>query len=201
MNTHLVGKRAATAVVFLAAFAAAGVGLARATVPQSHRAAAEPLALQQGVLRSNELHGFVSAFCPIVVTDAGRWARGQLSSAALRRNGFVAGVREELLSQERGADAVSVVAQFSDTSGARHEVQDEFASARRSAHGFAAFSVPGVPGARGFTLRDRGRETYSVLFSDGRFQYLVRAGFGSGASDAASRARLIAVATGLHGRV
>jgi hypothetical protein len=194
MNMRFITWRVATAAVCFAAFAVVGVAGARTTDTRVDRTAADRTALVQRVLRSNELPGFVSMSCPLVVTDAGSWARGHVSSDALRRNGFVEGLRQPLHSDALRADALSVVARFSDAAGARREVEDEFAAARSSAGGFAAFSVPLVPGARGFALLDRGPATYGVLFSDGRFEYLVRAG-------AASRAQVVAVATALYRRV
>ena len=184
MNIHQLTKHVTLAVACVAALVIARVALARAdrTLPTP--------TLEQRVLRSNELEGFVSLSCPLPVTDADAWAGAQLSSRGLRRNGFVTGLRERLHSSARDADAVSAVAEFGTADGAQHEVQDEYAAARRS----AAFSVPGVPGARGFTYRDHGAETQTVLFSDGRFQYLVRAG-------AASRTPVIAVARSLYRRV
>jgi hypothetical protein len=188
MNIHQLTKHVTLAVACVAALVIARVALARAdrTLPTP--------TLEQRVLRSNELEGFVSLFCPLPVTDADAWAGAQLSSRGLRRNGFVAGLRERLHSSALGADAVSAVAELGSADGARREVQDEYAAARRSADGVAEFRVAGLPGARGFTLDDHGTETQTVLFSDGRFQYLVRAG-------AASRTQVIAAARSLYRRV
>lgn len=196
MNMHLV-SRIGIAISCIAALGAAAVTL----TPARAETSATPLSIHERVLRSNELPRFASLTCPLPITDAKRWADGYLSVDLLRRNGFVAGLKEDLHSSTTGADALSVVAQFRTAQGARDQVQAEIASARETAGTYTSFPVPGIPGARGFTLGDGVARGHNVVFSDGPFQYLVGIGFPVGAEDAVTRAQVIAAATALYRRV
>jgi hypothetical protein len=195
MTRHLTGKRIVTIAVAVAvvAITSAGATFARVNAP----APADPTGvLYERLIVRAELPGFTRQICPNVETNASGWARGNLSVDQLRRNGFVAGLRQPLQSGRLGADALVSVALFGSTHGARTEIDNEIASARRSSGSFAAFTVAGIPAARGFTLRGRGTAGYNVVFSDGPYVYLVGIGFRAGTATQA-----IAAATAFYRRV
>src|SRR6266516_7426301 len=105
VNTHLAWKSITAAAVVLAALVSVGVTLAARTAPRAPEAAAPALyqripepevaapALYLRLLLPQELPDFSTLACPLIQTDAKRWAGGYLSVDRLRRNGFVAGLR------------------------------------------------------------------------------------------------------------
>jgi hypothetical protein len=200
MTKHLTGKRIVTIAVAVAVVALTGAGATFARV--SAPAPADPTgALYDRLIVRAELPGFTPEVCPKVETDAGRWARGNLSVDQLRRNGFVGGLRQPLQSSRLDADALVSVALFGSAHGARTEIDNEIASARRSSGSFTAFTVAGIPAARGFALSGRGTAGYNVVFSDGPYVYLVGIGFRAGTAKHHSNAQAIAAATALYRRV
>jgi hypothetical protein len=131
--------------------------------------------LYSALLRPGELRGFYPITCEAVTHGVQRWAAdSSLSTANLVDNGFVAGLREPLLSHKTRAQAVSVVALFASPSGARREIAAEAAGARASAKSFSAFRVVGIPGARGYLVANDSRSRLTVSFSAGHLQYVVR---------------------------
>jgi hypothetical protein len=191
MKTRLSMRSVGAVIVCVTAVAGTGVVLADAATP--------PMPLYERVLQAHEFPGFFSNFCPVVETGAGRWAGTQLSVDALRENGFVAGIREELRSTALAADALSVAAQFRSTQAARAEMEHELAASHVGS--FVGFAVQGIPGARGFTRSSGDSKGYNVMFTDGLFQYLVGAGFATNARKPPTRAEVIAAATTLYRRV
>jgi hypothetical protein len=183
------------------AVAAAIALLCSPALAASAAPASAPLTLQQRVLRPNEFKGFTPTGAHPVIKGIGMWAGGYLPIAALRKNGFVAGVREQLHSRTLNADALSVAAQFKTAKGARAEVPAELSYFRTRIGAYKPFNVPGIPGAHGYASTGGGATGYNVLFSDGPFQYLVGTGFSSSAKKAPSKAELIAVAAKLYHRV
>lgn len=187
MSKHAIfGTVAALCVVALAANAAQ---------------ASAPLTLEQRVLRPNEFSGFTPMGQHPVIRSASAWSGGNLPTADLRQHGFVAGVREQLHSRARNADALSVAAQFKTAKGASAEARSELAYFRSSVSGYKPFSVPSIPGAHGYISTGSGFKGYNIYFSHGPFQYLVGTGFSSTAKKAPSMAQLIAAATELYRRV
>jgi hypothetical protein len=136
-----------------------------------------------------------------VVRSASAWSGGNLPVADLRKDGFVAGVREQLHSRTLNADGLSVAAQFRTAKGAHAEVRSELAYFRNRVGTYKPFTVASIPGARGYTAISGDFKGYNVYFSDGPFQYLVGAGFSSSASRAPSKAQVIAAAAELYHRV
>jgi hypothetical protein len=200
MKKHLTSKRIATIAVALAVVALTGAGatFARESAPVP----ADPVgALYERLIVRAELPGFTAPICPSVETNASRWARGNLSVDQLRRNGFVAGLRQTLYSNRHDADALVSVALFGSAHDARTEIENEIGSARRSANSFAAFPVPSIPAARGFALSGRGSAGYNVVFTDGPYVYLVGIGFAAAGAKHHSNAQTIAAASALYRRV
>jgi hypothetical protein len=158
------------------------------------------LTLEQRVLRPSEFKGFSSIGPHPVIRSASAWSGGNLPLAALRKNGFVAGVREELHARALNADGLSVAAQFRTAKGAQAEVRAELAYFRRT-NSLKHFSVRGIPGAYGYSASSAGFRGYNVYFTDGAFQFLVGAGFSTTASKKPSKAKVISAAAALYRRV
>lgn len=90
-------------------------------------------------------------------TSAGTWLAGEqdpdlnADQARLTRLGFIRGVREDL--SAGATPGLSVVEQFHSTKAASAELAAEIAEDKVEAGGqYKAFAVPGIPGARGYTL-------------------------------------------------
>jgi len=198
MNARLAGIRIATVSVVAAALATVGVTLAR-TAPPVPSGSVPPL--YGRLVLPTELPGFSSPVCPLVQTDVGRWANGFLSVDQLRRNGFVAGLRELLHSKALDADGVSSVALFASARGARAELRDELAEARQTAARSSTFPVTAIPGASGFALSSGHASGYNVAFADGRYLYLLGIGFSGDSAQPRSKTQLLAAARALYRRV
>jgi hypothetical protein len=197
MKKQLTQPGIAAAAVVAAVAALAGASAIRAHTNAPIRTTASYGALYEHVLPPVQPPGFASLSCPIIQRDAIVWAGGNVDvAAALRRNGFVAGLRDMRYGAVRGAVAVSSVAQFRSAVGAQRELADEGATARRESRSFAAFAVS-VPGARAFSLRGRDGTSYSVLFVDGRYLHRVsvRVPLGS------AREAAVTAAAALYARV
>jgi hypothetical protein len=166
--------------------AGAALGYAPSSSPR-HVAAVERL--REDVVRPHELAGFWPLDCPVAQTAA-EWARtGSGSVAALRREGFVVGIREPLGSSSLNGTAVSSAARFLTAAGARREA----ARTLRAAGG--SYRVAGIPGARGYTTGYG--NVYGVVFTAGRVEYEVRVELHS-CIDA--RGRLAAAAGAVYSR-
>jgi hypothetical protein len=171
-----------------------------------------PLGIKGRVLQAGELAGFVAKRSPSTVLVLADWAKAAPSggidvTARLRRAGFVAGVREDLVwtsGTDRGA--LSAVVRLRSPSAARAEIvqqlRDFAGEPRRGrAKSYAAFAVPGIPGAHGFTLATTESSGHNIIFADGPFTYHLGVGWGNQASSPPTRAQLIAAAEALYKRV
>jgi hypothetical protein len=158
-----------------------------------------------GVLASGDLPGFVPRGYRAPSTNAQSWVAEfppelrAAEAARLKARGFVAGIAEQLgpaNGKEGNKEAISLVEQFRSAHGASGEVaaQLKLALARRE----NAFSVPGIPGARGFGSVASSTDA-NVAFPVGVYYYLV--GFSAPNSGAPTHAQLIAAAQRLYGRV
>lgn len=159
------------------------------------------------VLHGGELAGMSAASPPRLVRDVKMWVAGNNLSpsadaaevARLRRLGFVAGIGENLVTAGNpNRYGLSLLEQFTSARSARGELANQTgptAPGGPQPH----FAVHGIPGAVGFGGgTDSGGR--NVAFSDGRYYYLVGAGWQAGASNAVSQASLIAVAKRLYAR-
>jgi hypothetical protein len=136
----------------------------------------------------------------VVVRSLSEWAGGYMWVDKLRANGFVAGIREKLVSNALQAAGLSTLPSSALLRAHGREVENQVTSSRKTARTYAAFSVPGIPGARGFTLSDGHSKGYNVAFSGRPFQYVVGAGFPLGAIKP-TKAQVIAAAAALYRRV
>lgn len=168
------------------------------------------LTLADRVVGFGEFPGFAPTNPTSVVRGAGAWVAAQGLPAAqasaevarLHRVGFVAGGVEQLAGPAGSGDrsALSMVEQLGSAADARRELaQNSRPPAGQGA--YAAFSVPAIPGARGFDASGGGGAGHNVAFADGPYYYLVGAGFAIGASNPPSRAQVVAAATALYRRV
>ena len=173
------------------------VSSAAAIVAAGVWAASAPLPLQARVLRPSDMQIFpFTGGKQTTAHDAAAWSRlAGLPSAALRKDGFVAGIREDLHSYRTDSLGVSTAAQFRTSAGAAD-------AALRSVIGGTRFAVPGIPGARGFGFYRGSDDTnqFYVSFSDGDFEYLVGFARPSDRSLPHTQA-LLAAATSLYRRV
>jgi hypothetical protein len=183
-------------------FATVASGAARAT----------PLGISGRVFKNGELAGFAAKAPAVTVLALGDWAKVAPSggidvTARLRRAGFVAGVREDLI-WSKGTDrgGLAAVLRLRSATAARAEIAQQlrdFAGEphRGRAKSYATFSVPGIPGAHGFTLTTDETSGYNIIFADGPFTYHLGVGWGNQASAPPTRAQLIAAARALYERV
>jgi hypothetical protein len=171
-----------------------------------------PLGIAKRVLTNGELAGFSAKAPAVAVIDAAKWAKVAPSGGInvtdrLRRAGFIAGVREDL-AWAKGSDrgALSAAVRLRSASAARAEIAQQlrdFAGepTRGRAKTYTAFSVPGIPGAHGFTLSTTDTSGHNIIFADGPFTYHLGVGWGNQASNPPTRAQLITAARALYDRV
>jgi hypothetical protein len=156
------------------------------------------------VLSGGELTGFSPVGPRALGINVGSWvfenrlpmAKRAAASARLRRLGFVAGVRENLVGPH-GLAGLSTVEQFHSSAGA----QGELASVVRGlvGPGVARFAVPGVPGATGFAVPGSALNT---AFADGSYCYVIGAqAFRAGTPGGPTRAALIVASQRLYRRL
>jgi len=157
------------------------------------------------VLLAGDLPGFVPRGYRAPSTSAQSWVaefppeQRAAEAARLEALGFVAGIGEQLgpgNGIEGNKEAVSLVEQFRSAHGASGEVASQLKLAL--ARGESAFSVPGIPGARGFGSIASSTDA-NVVFPLGAYYYVV--GFSAPTAGAPTHAQLIAAAQRLYGRV
>src|SRR5581483_6936427 len=104
----------------------------------------------------------------------------QLSAqtARLNREGFVAVLIEFLDRGSERQSGVSWAMQLGSATAARAELKADLAQDRAHGGSFSTFSVPAIPGARGY--RVPGGE--NIYFADGPFLYLVGQGWSTTAA-------------------
>lgn len=185
-----------------------------ATAAARSDATVKPLPLIVRVLRAGELPGFAPKERPTAVASAAAWNKvapsGGIDIASrLRRAGFVAAVREDLVwtsGSDRGA--LSAVVRLGSARAARAEIARQardFADQpnRGSVKTYTPFVVPGIPGAHGWTgtSGDGGHSGHNIIFADGPFTYHLGVGWGSQVKDPPTRAQLIAATATLFKRV
>jgi hypothetical protein len=157
------------------------------------------------LLRAGDLPGFAPHGQLTLSTSAQSWVaeappdQRASEAASLKALGFVAGLDEQLAPSKGGVaneGGVSLVEQFRSAHGAHAEIAAQVKQALR--RGESAFSVAGIPGARGFGFSGSTTDA-NVAFAVGPYYYLV--GFGTGSAGRPTRAQLIAAAQSLYGRV
>jgi hypothetical protein len=159
---------------------------------------------------AGEMAGFTPQGRRLLGTNPQSWAVALQMPAAqqpgkvarLRRLGFVAALREDLMASG-GAPGLSMVEQFRSPGGARAEltgVVTQFKAEIPPPARSTAFPVPGIPAARG--LAATGDTGANVAFTKGSYFYFVgAAGPPPGTPGAPTRAIVIAAAQHLYHRV
>ena len=99
------------------------------------------------------------------------------------------------------ADGLVSVALFGSANGARMEIDNELASARRNSGGFTVFMVAGIPAAHGFAVSGRGSAGYNVVFTDAPTSISSASASPPAPRTTARTAQTIAAATALYRRV
>ena len=143
-----------------------------------------PLPLAGRVLRPGEFPGFVPKQQPSALTDVAAWNKVAPSGgvdvrARLTREGFIAGVREDL-TWTKGTDrgALSAAVRLGSPKAARAEIAAQLRDFRaeighRGVLTYTAFTVPGIPGAHGFTKTAKDGAGHNIIWADGPFTYHV----------------------------
>jgi hypothetical protein len=166
----------------------------------------KPLPLARRVILPGEFPDFVPKQQPKALTDVAAWNKVAPSGgvdvrARLTREGFVAGVREDL-SWTKGNDrgALSVAVRLGSPSAARAEIAQQL----RDFHGevghrgvltYTAFAV------HGFTKTAKDGAGHNIIWADGPFTYHVGVGWGAQVKDTPTQAQLISAAMTLYSRV
>lgn len=162
------------------------------------------------VLTEGELAGFTPAprsaveFTPEAWLTAAQTPPTQMASetARLKRLGFVAGVREDLIGGYGQLDGLSVVEKFRTPTAARSEVAVQEAYSKQGlgpTDRYFTFAAPGIPTGHGFGVSSTGSAGMNVVFADGDYYYLV--GEGGGALSDLKHSALVAAAQSLYRRV
>jgi hypothetical protein len=110
----------------------------------------------------------------------------------------VAGAVEHLMSRA-GAEGLSVVERFRSSKSARAETA--FAATPQPGAKQTDFTVPGIPGARGFDISSAQTSGYNIAFGVGSHFYLVGVGWQTALPHPPSRAKLVTAAQRLYKRV
>jgi len=155
--------------------------------------------LTQRVLKAGEFAGMKPSTPPKVVTSVAAWAQGNKSAAArFRKEGFVAGVAEQLVTPGNpNRYGLSLVVELSSAAGAKAVVTSDATSNGP----WQNFNVPAIPGATGFEASGPDRGGRNVGFTIGPYAYVVGAGWQGGAKNAISVNTLRAAALLLYHRV
>jgi hypothetical protein len=198
MSARHSTKLAVIATICVIALTAGGAALAR--TPGQSDATASTAPLYGRVLSLGDLPGFWSVACPVAVTSAERWAMHSGSADELASNGFLNGLREPLRSANAAILGWSVVAQFRSAAGAQREARSDLDQARTLGGAYLQFTVPGIAGSHGYLTPNGSTTQITILFTEGRFQYLLEI-TGANTSDVvAMRGRLSKAAGTLFSR-
>lgn len=164
-------------------------------------ASAPTSGIRSRVLTGNEFAGFHPAGVSVYKTPKSWVALEQLpadqaaaETAMLKRDGFRAGVHEDLKSGS--TFGASIVEQF----GSPQAAADALGFYRTQFKGFgryAPFKVTGIPNAAGFSIGGVNGGGINIVFTDGAYYYLV----GQERGSTAAVAKLNAAARHLYQRV
>lgn len=197
-------RRSLSVAVVAGLLAGAGVALA----------APGPLQLRDRLLEQGEFAGYRVESTTQSYKTATAWVgagphvpttQRSADVARLHREGFVSLLSEFLDRGSERQSGLSWVMQLGSAAAARAELKVDLAQNKsETTMGgglYSAFSVPGVPGARGYRVSGGGSVGENIFFADGPFLYLVGQGFSSAEKSPPTRAGLIAAVTTLYRRV
>jgi hypothetical protein len=173
-------------------------------------ASPKPLPLRDRLIKQGEFAGLRTESTTHSFKTAKAWvASGPHPSAAqmsaeiarLHREGFVAVLSEFLDRGSARGSGLSWVMQLGSAASARAELKVDLAENKAQGGSFSAFSVPAIPGARGYRVSGGGSVGENIFFADGPFLYLVGQGWSTADKTPPTRASLIAAVTTLYRRV
>jgi hypothetical protein len=173
-------------------------------------AAPTPLPLRDRLIKQGDFAGYRPESTKHSFTTAKSWVAGgphltpaQTSAAIARlhREGFVAVLSEFLDRGHERANGLSWVMQLGSAAAARAELKADLTADKAGGGTFSTFSVPVIPGARGYRVSGGGGVGENIYFADGPFLYLVGQGFSSVDKNQPTRAGLITAVTTLYRRV
>jgi hypothetical protein len=174
-------------------------------------ASPKPLPLRDRLIKQGEFPGLRTESTTHSFKTAKAWvASGPHPSAAqmsaeiarLHREGFVAVLSEFLDRGSARGSGLSWVMQLGSAASAHAELKVDLAENKAQGGGsFSAFSVPAIPGARGYRVSGGGSVGENIFFADGPFLYLVGQGWSTADKTPPTRASLIAAVMALYGRV
>jgi hypothetical protein len=205
---RLVPFVALTAVVGISGCGGGGhAKSAAASTPGQSTAAA---ALSARNLAQSDFPGFQLAV-PDIVEGAAVWVQTEMfpaaqaasETAALRRLGFVGGLSEHLMANDGTShEGLLIVEQFGSPTAARAEVARQYAQQAKPMPGgsLTTFAVPGIPGARAYKGTSAQFGGYNVLWADGRYYYLVGAGWPASDRHPPSRSLVVSAAQHVYRR-
>lgn len=169
-----------------------------------------PLPLRDRLIKPGEFAGYRPESRKHSFKTAKSWvalgphlsaAQTSAAIARLHREGFVAVLSEFLdRGSERGS-GLSWVMQLGSAASARSELTADLNADKAGGGTFSAFSVPAIPGARGYRVSGGGGAGENIYFADGPFLYLVGQGSSSVGKNQPTRAGLITAVTTLYRRV
>ena len=181
------GKRiGCLALALLAIAGCGGTSHAGSTSNQTGTASTSPVEqarlhrLSDRTLRNGELTGLTSSG-QTSATDAAKWvveddvpeSLRSAETARLVRLGFVGGIRDELAQAGGHAEGLSLVLEFSSPAAAISNLAFETSSRSGIPPPNKHFTVPGIPGARGFEYTSADEYGTNVAFVKGPYDYLV----------------------------
>jgi hypothetical protein len=194
-----------------AALMVAGLLLVVSTWSGAVAASPTPLPLSARLIRSGDFVGFRPESATQSFTSAKAWAAtgphptaGQVRAdiARLHREGFVAVLSKFLDRGNVRASGLSWVMQLGSAASARAELKADLQAQTSASRGsFSRFSIPAIPGSKGFRVSGGGSGAENFLFADGPFVYLIGQGWSAAEKNPPTHAGLIAAVTKLYKRV
>lgn len=168
----------------------------------------QPLPLRDRLVRQGDFAGYRVEPATHSFKTAKAWvANGphvrpaSVDVGRLQREGFVAALSEFLDRGSERQSGLSWVVQLGSAAAARVELNADLAETIAAGGHFKRFSVPAIPGAKGYSVSGGGATGENLFFADGPFLYLVGQGYSSANTNPPTRADLIAAATTLYRRV
>jgi hypothetical protein len=187
-----------------------GGGHAKSAPAASGGQSGASAALSARNLVASDFTGFQLAV-PDIVDGAAVWVRREMfpaaqaasETAALQRLGFVGGLSQHLMANDGSShEGLLVVEQFGSPTAALAEVIRQYAQQTKPMPGgrVTTFAVPGIPGARAYKASSAQFGGYNLLWADGRYYYLVGAGWPGSDPHPPSRSLVVTAAQHVYQR-
>ena len=148
---------------------------------------------------------------PDIVDGAANWvlremfpaAQAASETAALQREGFVGGLAQHLMATDgTGHEGLLIVEQFGSPASARADAMRQYAQQTKPMPGsqVTTFTVSGIPASRAYKTTGAQFGGYNILWADGRYYYLVGAGWPGSDPHPPSRALVVTAAQHVYQR-